>query len=99
MKRSFNGWGVDALERDTLFHAGLKELNFINIQEEDVSSAVYKSSRLLFLLSFPAFIVHLWERILRRRGRIEQQNIIAACNQFISLKKKLCQYKVFYAEK
>ncbi len=99
MKRSFSGWGVEALERDTLFHASLKGLNFINIKEEDFTSAVYKSSRLLFFLSFPAFIVHIWERILRKRGRIEQQNIVAACNQFLSLKKKLCNYKIFYAEK
>ncbi|MGB5687075.1 MAG: methyltransferase domain-containing protein [Candidatus Electrothrix sp.] len=99
LKRSFSGWGVEALERDTLFDDSLNELDFINIKEQDVTSRIYRSSRLLFIVSFPGFIVHLWERILRKRGHIEQQNIVATCNQFLSLKKALWNYKIFYAEK
>lgn len=99
LKRSFKGWGVNSLEIDIAFHEFLKEQKFKCIKEQDVTSLIFKSSKRLFLLSFPAFIIHFAERLLRKRGDVEQGNVTAAFNQFISLKKGLWKYKVFYAEK
>ncbi|MCI5143929.1 MAG: methyltransferase domain-containing protein [Candidatus Electrothrix sp. AR3] len=99
LKKSFSGWGVDALEHNALFHDSLKELNFKNINEQDATSLIYRSSRILFIVSFPGFIVHLFERMLKKRGAIEQKNIASTFHQFLSLRKGLWKYKIFYAEK
>lgn len=99
LKKSFRGWGVSSLEIDTVFYDGLNKLKFRHIIEQDVTSLIYKSSRRLYLCSFPAYIVDIVERHFKRRGSIEQGNVISARNQFFSLKKGLWKYKIFYAEK
>ena len=99
LKRSFRGWGVSALEIDTAFYDSLKKLKFRHITEQDVTSLIYKSSRRLYLCSFPAYIVDIVERLLKKRGSIEHGNVFSAHNQFISLKKGLWKYTIFYAEK
>jgi tocopherol O-methyltransferase len=99
LEKSFQGWGVGSLEVDTVFHDRLKELKFRHIMEQDVTSLIHKSSRRLFLCSFPAHLVDMVGRLFGRRGSIEQGNVISARNQFISLKKGLWKYKIFYAEK
>jgi cyclopropane fatty-acyl-phospholipid synthase-like methyltransferase len=99
LEKSFRGWGVGSLEIDTVFHNGLKELEFRHIMEQDVTSLIHKSSRRLYFCSFPALMVDMMERLYKKRGSIERGNVISARNQFISLKKDLWKYKVFYAEK
>jgi cyclopropane fatty-acyl-phospholipid synthase-like methyltransferase len=99
LKKSFRGWGVGSLEVDEVFHGRLKELGFRHIKEQDVTSLIYKSSRRLYLYSFPAHIIDMTERLFKKRGSIEQGNVISARNQFISLNKGLWSYKVFFAEK
>lgn len=98
LRKSFSGWAF-APEIDTVFHEGLKEQNFRNITEWDGTSLVYKPSKRLYLCSFPAFIVDWLERILKKRGFMEKDNVIAAHYQFVGLKKGLWKYKIFHAEK
>ncbi len=99
LTRSFRGWGVSSLEIDTMFHDSLNDLRFTSIKKQDMTSQVYRSSKRLFLYSFPGFIVNVIERMLKKRGPIEQANVSATHHQFLSLKKGLWKYKVFYAEK
>lgn len=99
LEKSFRGWGVGSLEINAAFYERLKELEFKHIIEQDVTSLIHKSSRRLYLGSFPAHIVDMVGRLFRKRGSIEQGNVISARNQFISLKKGLWKYMVFYAEK
>ena len=99
LEKSFRGWGVGSLEIDTVFHDRFKELEFRNIIEKDVTSLIHKSSRRLYLCSFPAHIVDVVGRLFRKRGSIEQENVSSARNQFISLRKGLWKYKIFCAEK
>jgi len=99
LKRSFIGWGVSSLEIDAIFHGHLNKLKFKHIRVQDVTSLIYRSSKRLFLLIFPALSAHLVGVILKRRGRIEHSNMVSALTQFISLKKGLWKSKIFYAEK
>lgn len=99
LEKCFRGWGVGSLETDTVFYDSLHKQEFRNIIEQDVTSLIHKSSRRLYLCSFPAHIVDIVERLLKKRGSIEQGNVISARNQFIGLKKGLWKYKIFYAEK
>lgn len=93
------GWGIESLASEHIFRDNIEIAGFQNIIEENVTSMIIKSSRRLYWLSFPAFLVDLVERAMGKRGSTEYQNVLAAYNQYRSLMRNLWVYKVFVATK
>ncbi len=99
LKRHLNGWGTSSLDTDAVFHAHLIKMNYRDIKTQDVTSLIYRSSKILFILAFPALFVHLLETILGKRGLVELRSLASTLLQFINLKKGLWKYMIFQAEK
>ena len=99
LSNSFQGWGVESLANEETFRLNIEMAGFQNITEKNVTNMIKKSSRRLYALSFPAFLVDFIERVIGKRGAVEHHNVLAAYNQYRSLMRDLWVYKVFMAEK
>lgn len=99
LSKSYLGWEVHNLETDARFRDGIESHAFSNIREDDVTPMVMTSSRRLHLYSYLAFFVNIYGWLRGRRGRVEMGNVVAAYNQYKSLKRGIWTYKTFYAEK
>jgi len=92
-------WAVNSLESIKSFGSYLKEAGFTNIVFEDITKNVTHSSRMLFYRSLIAVPFAIISEVKGTRNKIQNDNLFGAIYQYLSLKKKLAKYGIFYAEK
>lgn len=95
----FDGWAVPNLFSIDDFSHYLKDIGFKNIKFFDATKNVMPSSKRLYFASIFAFPFGKLLQWLGVRSRIQTKNIISAYYQYITLKKKIWAYGIFYAEK
>jgi len=94
-----NRWAVDSLESIENFKFFLHDAGFVNIEFENISKNVIPSSKRLFFRSLLAFPIAKISELNGIRNKIQNDNIIGAIFQYLSLKFNLANYGIFYAEK
>lgn len=94
MKRWLDGWIVNYLETPENFKRFATQTGFHNISYNDVTSNVFKTSKIMFYTSLFFIIFHLIDKIIPLDYPTD-----ALFNQYTALKKGLWEYGVFYAEK
>ena len=93
------GWGVSTLAQASYFERDLQEEGFTPIHFEDITTHVIPSSRRLYWISWPAWPLSKIGEWLNWRQPSQTANIYGARCQYLTLKKGLWQYGIFYAEK
>lgn len=93
------GWGVDKLEKDTIFAQFLEEAGFQSIIFTDITAHVIPSSQRLFFYSFPGLFLSKFKRLFGIGSALHAANFLSARYQYRSLKRKLWRYGIFSAEK
>lgn len=99
MLKWLKGWGVEALETIDKFRKGIMENGFSDCRFKDITSHVIPSSKKLYLISFPAFILSRLGEAVALRTKIQTDNILSAYYQYVTLKKGLWKYGIFFARK
>lgn len=99
LKNFTNGWAVDSLASANFFINTSKELGFINQEYDNITDKTIKTSKILYLASFPAYIVDFFGRLFKKRTKYDKGNVIGARYQYIGLKKHLWEYGFFRAIK
>ncbi len=94
-----NRWAVKSLESIENFKSFLHDAGFVNIEFENISRNVAPSSKRLFYRSLLALPVAKISELNGVRNKIQNDNIIGAIFQYLSLKLSLANYGIFYAEK
>ena len=94
-----NRWAVDSLESIENFKSFLHDAGFVNIEFENISKNVMPSSKRLFFRSLLVFPMAKISELNGIRNKIQNDNIIGAIFQYLSLKFNLANYGIFYAEK
>ena len=94
-----SGWAVASLETGDFFIKESKKIGFTNHKFINITNNVIKTSKIMYLASYPAFIVDFFGRILKKRTKYNKGNVVAAKYQYIAMKKKLWEYGIFVAEK
>lgn len=92
-------WAVQSLESLKSFNGHLHNAGFVNIEYEDITKNVTPSSRRLFLLSIISWPFAKILQLMRKRSKIQNDNLSGAFFQYLVLKLKLGSYGMFYAEK
>ena len=93
------GWAVNSLETSNYFineskKIGFKEQNFI-----DITKNAFKTSKIMYLASYPAYVVDFFGRLFKRRTKYNKGNVKAARYQYIGMKNNLWIYGIFIAKK
>ena len=97
---NFNhGWAVESLESAQYFIRESKALGFVSQEYENLTDRTIKTSRILYIASFPAYVVDLFGRLFGKRTRYGRGNVVGARYQYIGLKKHLWEYGCFKAVK
>lgn len=97
MKIWLEGWGVESLDQAATFKSGLEEEGFVNIQFHDITKHVIPSSQRLYWLSWPAIPLSKAGEWLGLRHPSQTANLLSAKCQYLTLKKGLWVYGIFYA--
>ena len=93
------GWAVDSLETGQYFIKESKKLGFANQEFVNITDKVIKTSKILYLASFPAYFIDICGRIFKNRTKYNKGNVKAARYQYICMKKNLWVYGFFKAVK
>ena len=99
MKRWFEGWVMEPLETKQNFKEYLSETGFKKISSSNITKNVTPSSKILYRNSFLSLIFGKIEEFLKIKTKIQNKNGLACYYQYKTLKKKLWEYEIFYAEK
>ena len=99
MKKFANGWSFDSLESPKYFINKSKKIGFIKQEYKNITDKALKTSKILYIASFPAYVVDFVGRVFKRRTKYGKGNVDSARNQYIGLKKGLWQYGMFKAVK
>lgn len=99
MKKWNEGWAVNSLETGKHFVKVSKEIGFIDSKYIDITQNAIKTSKIMYIASFPAVIVDFFGRLFKKRTQWNKKNVIAAKYQYIGMKKNLWQYGIFSANK
>lgn len=98
--RNWNqGWAVDSLETGNFFIKESKKIGFKEQSYTNITDKVIKTSKILYIASFPAHIVDFFGRLFKKRSKYNKGNVKAAKYQYICLKNKLWEYGIFKAKK
>ncbi len=99
LAKAINGWAVASMESGPNFEAALRDIGFKNITVTDATPKVLRSSKRLYLCSFPGWI---WSRLGERLGwstRTQTNDFKSYFYQYHAVKKGLCKYLIFFAQK
>jgi tocopherol O-methyltransferase len=99
MSTWLQGWGVQSLDTKETFYNHLISTGFSSVKYQNMTSQVMPSSKRLYLISFPAFILSKVGEWFGKRKKIQTNNIRAAYYQHKTLKKNLWEYGIFCAYK
>ena len=94
-----NGWGVNSLITSKQFEELLDEADFRVIKVKNITHKIMPSSKRLYFLSFPAFIVSKFAEVLKLRSKIQTSNVVAAYHQYKIFNQKLASYEIVSAIK
>jgi tocopherol O-methyltransferase len=97
--KAVNGWAVDSMESIPNFLQDLNAQGFTNIVQRDATDWVKPSSYRLFLYSFPALSWSILGEYLGWSTKHQTRDFKSYHYQFRAVKKQLCKYMIFYAEK
>ena len=89
MKKFANGWSFDSLESPKYFINKSKKIAFIKQEYKNITDKAIKTSKILYIASFPAYVVDFVGRVFKRRTKYGKGNVDSARNQYIGLKKGL----------
>jgi cyclopropane fatty-acyl-phospholipid synthase-like methyltransferase len=98
MRSWLEGWAVPSLDTVEQFRNDLRAAGFQIDREQDATQNVLPSSRRLYRLSHLRFLDYLLY-VLRLRSKAAHHNVVAARNQYLALKRSLCGYHIFLANK
>ena len=100
VKRWANGWAIEDYSTKENFERQLNERGFSNIHFENANDAIIRSAKRLyrayFLGMIPAFIYRLFNP---KATELAKNNVSTAHLQYVTLKKKLWMYGIFYGKK
>lgn len=99
LDKAMHGWAVDSMESIPNFENHLNKMGFRNIVVQDATHYVLPSSRRLFFYSFPAIPLYKLGELLGWNSPVETKDFVGAHYQYWAIKKQLCKYIIFYAEK
>jgi tocopherol O-methyltransferase len=97
--KAVNGWAVETMESIPNFERFLHESGFKEVQKKDITANVTKSSRRLFLISFPAILYSKLGEFFGWSTKIQTQDFKSYHYQYWAVRKKLCNYIIFSAVK
>ncbi len=92
-------WAVESLESIDMFKHHLQEVGFSQIEYDDITVNVTPSSRRLFYLSLATWPLAKLLEVMKKRSRLQNENLAGAFYQYLVLVFKLGRYGMFYAEK
>ncbi|MBN1575642.1 MAG: methyltransferase domain-containing protein [Chitinispirillaceae bacterium] len=95
LHRWLDGWIVNFLDTPAAFMRYAAAAGYRKYEYEDVTPKVMPTSRLMFVASLPFFPLHIFDKI----HRLKSYPTDGMFNQYLSLRKKLWQYGIFFAEK
>lgn len=95
MDRWLDGWIVNDIETPDAFKKFAEESGFHNTQYSNVTDKVFRTSKLMYYVSFLFILFHLLDRIVP----LKPYPTDALYNQYRAMKKGLWEYGIFYAEK
>ena len=95
LHRWLDGWIVNFLDTPASFVRYAAVAGYRKYEYEDVTPKVMPTSRLMFVASLPFFPLHIIDKI----QRLKSYPTDGMFNQYLSLRKKLWQYGIFYTEK
>ena len=99
MKNWNHGWAVDSLETGQFFIDESKKIGFLMQEYTNITDKVIKTSKIMYLASYPAHIVDFFGRLFKKRTKYNKGNVKAAKYQYICMKKNLWEYGIFKAIK
>ena len=101
IKKWLHGWKVNYLESENRFVQFMVDAGFKNIQVQDATRHVRKSSLRLFFISIAAYSYGVYKRMLGKNKWSDVQNAnIAACwHQYHGMRKGLWKYGIVRGEK
>ena len=99
LKKFNHGWAVESLETPKFFIEESKKLGFIDQKYTNITDKTIKTSIILYLASFPAYIVVFFGKLLRLKTKYGVGNVVGARYQYLGMKKKLWEYGMFITKK
>ena len=99
LDNAVNGWAVESMESIPNFDGYLKKTGFRHIVVQDATHYVLPSSRRLFFYSFPAIAYSKLGEWLGWSTALQTRDFVGYHYQYWAVKKQLCKYIIFYAEK
>ncbi len=99
LAKAVNGWAVASMESQPNFELFLKKQGFKDIQIIDATPQVLRSSKRLFLFSFPGWIGSRLGEIFGWSTLTQTNDFKSYHYQYHAVKKKLCKYLIFFARK
>ncbi len=99
LDKAVNGWAVDSMESIPNFERFLVEQGFRRIIKQDATKNILPSSFRLFLYSFPAIFISKLGEWFGWSTKTQTQDFVGYHYQFWAVRKKLCRYMIFCAEK
>lgn len=99
LDKAVNGWAVEKMESIPNFEKYLVDQKFQKIQKIDATKNVLPSSKRLFWYSFPAIAYSKIGEYLGWSTPTQTKDFIGYHYQFWAVRKKLCRYILFFAEK
>jgi len=92
------GWAVPHLVGVNDFRGYLEKLGFNNIEFRDITENVWPSSRKIFRTSCFAYPAGELLQTIGLRSKVQTNASLASRYQYLTLKRKLWVYGIFYAE-
>jgi tocopherol O-methyltransferase len=100
IKEMAHGWAINDFSIPEQFDQQLQNNGFKTLVNEDVSQAVMPSAKRLYKAYLLGFIpAKLYGLLNRKATSLGKKNVDTAKYQYIGLKNKLWQYKIYSAEK
>lgn len=99
MKNWNNGWVVESLETGNYFIEASKKIGFENSQYINITKNIIKTSKFMYISSYPAYIVDFVGRCFKKRNKYNKGNVKAARYQYLGLKNNLWEYGIFITNK
>lgn len=99
LNKTVNGWAVDSMESIPNFDRYLHEQGFKKIVSQDATHYVMPSSKRLFFYSFPAIAFSKLGEWLGWSTPLQTKDFVGYHYQYWAVRKNLCKYMIFSAEK
>ena len=99
LAKAVNGWAVSSMESSPNFEHFLKEQGFKNTKVIDATPKVLPSSKRLYLYSFPAIAWSYLGEFFGWSSLTQTRDFQSYHYQYHAVKRGLCKYLIFFAQK